>query len=149
MTKIFNTTFEISMRLLLMLSVDKNMSRTIDNLVLADFITNYSKEFGIADSNLHGDSEFRFAEITARRTIAREAIKSLVLDRLVDVQSDNDGFRYTISALGIDLCKSLSSDYAQEYLSYAKKVNEYMKEKSEAELLAIISKKSTASLRKE
>lgn len=149
MTKIFNTTFEISMRLLLMLSVDKNRSRTIDNLVLADFITNYSKEFGLADTNLHGDNEFSFTEIAARRTNAREAIKSLVLDRLVIVQTGKDGFRYSISTQGLNLCKSLTSDYAQEYLSYARKVYGYMEGKSETELLAEIGKKSTAALRKE
>lgn len=144
MAKIINSVFEISMRLLLMLSIDKNQTRTMDSLVLADFITNYSKEFGIAESNLHGNNEFSFTEIASRRAIAREAIKSLVLDGLVAARSSKDGFQYEISAIGIAFCKSLTSDYAQEYLSYARNANEYMSEKTEAELLAIISKKAAA-----
>ena len=144
MTKIINSVFEISIRLLLMLSIDKNRTRTIDNLVLADFITNYSKEFGIAESNLHGNNKFSFTEIASRRAIAGEAIRSLVLDGLVTACSSEDGLRYEISAIGIDFCESLTSDYAQEYLSYARNTNEYMSEKTEAELLAIISKKAAA-----
>ena len=38
--KVFNTEFEISMRLLLVLSLSKNNKFTIDKLVTADFISN-------------------------------------------------------------------------------------------------------------
>ena len=63
--KVFNTVFEISMRLLLILSLSKKKKLTLDNLVTVDFISNYSKEFGLSGSNLHGDNEFSFSVITA------------------------------------------------------------------------------------
>ena len=144
--KIFNTTFEVAMRLLLMLSTTENVSRTIDNLVIADFITNYAKEFGIADSNLHGDNEFSFTEIAARRNIANKAIKSLVLDNFITVSQCTDGFHYTVSELGRNFCNSLTSDYANEYRLFAYKTNTYMKSKSESELLSLISQKATETL---
>lgn len=137
------------MRLLLMLSINESSSRTIDNLTLADFITNYSKEFGIADSNLHGDNEFSFSEIALRRISAQEAIKTLVLDGLVIVHQSEDGFKYSISPTGITFCKTLTSVYAQEYRAFAEKTNTFMDEKTESELLAIISKRTSTSLRKE
>ena len=62
--KVFNTEFEISMRLLLVLSLSKNNKFTIDKLVTADFISNYSKEFGLSHSNLHGENEFSFSEFS-------------------------------------------------------------------------------------
>lgn len=137
------------MRLLLMLSINESSSRTIDNLTLADFITNYSKEFGIADSNLHGDNEFSFSEIALRRTSAQEAIKTLVLDGLVIVHQSENGFKYSISPTGITFCQTLTSVYAQEYRTFAKKTNTFMASKTESELLAIISKRTATSLRKE
>ena len=73
--KVFNTTFEISMRLLLMLSLVDKRGLTLDNLATADFIANYSKEFGLTDSNLHGDNEFSFSEYSTRRSFAQDAIK--------------------------------------------------------------------------
>lgn len=142
MNKIFNTVFEISMRLLLMLSVDENASRTLDNLMIADFITNYAQTFGIADSNLHGDNTFRFAELAARRKMVREAIKSLILDNLVTVSQGKDGFYYAISDRGKIFCQSLTSDYAKEYRLFTLRANEFMKSKTETELLTLISRKA-------
>ncbi len=52
--KVFNTEFETSMRLLLLLTLSKKRKLTFDNLVTADFISNYSKEFGLSHNNLHG-----------------------------------------------------------------------------------------------
>lgn len=137
------------MRLLLMLSIDESSSRTIDNLTLADFITNYSKEFGIADNNLHGDNEFSFSEIALRRISAQEAIKTLVLDGLVIVYQSETGFKYSISPKGITFCKTLTSVYAQEYRTFAEKTNTFIESKTEAKLLAMISERAATALRKE
>lgn len=95
--KVFNTEFEISMRLLLVLSLSNNNKFTIDKLVTADFISNYSKEFGLSNSNLHGDNEFSFSEFSARRSLSQQAIKQLVLENLVRVSYSNDGFIYSIT----------------------------------------------------
>ena len=78
--KVFNTEFEISMRLLLLLTLSKKRKLTFDNLVTADFISNYSKEFGLSHNNLHGENEFSFSEFSARRALSQLAINTLVLD---------------------------------------------------------------------
>ncbi len=126
------------MRLLLMLSIDEENCWTLDNLVFTDFITCYSKEFGITDSNLHGDNEFSFTEIAARRNRAKKALLFLTLCGQIIAYSDKNGFHYTISAQGISFCQSLTSDYAQEYLFLAGKTREYVGTKTETELLALI-----------
>ena len=147
--KVFNTEFEISMRLLLVLSLSKNNKFTIDKLVTADFISNYSKEFGLSNSNLHGDNEFSFSEFSARRSLSQQAIKQLVLENLVRVSYSNDGFIYSITERGLALCSSLASDYANEYRLYAHKAIIYMDSKNEKELLNLISREASKSLRKE
>lgn len=147
--KVFNTEFEISMRLLLVLSLSNNNKFTIDKLVTADFISNYSKEFGLSNSNLHGDNEFSFSEFSARRSLSQQAIKQLVLENLVRVSYSNDGFIYSITERGLALSNSLASDYANEYRLYAHKAIIYMDSKNEKELLNLISREASKSLRKE
>ena len=51
---LFNTTAEVSMRVLLVLdTVSVPISKT--QLVLLDFAATYSKDFGFTNNNLHGD----------------------------------------------------------------------------------------------
>lgn len=147
--KVFNTEFEISMRLLLVLSLSKNNKFTFDKLVTADFISNYSKEFGLSNSNLHGDNEFSFSEFSARRSLSQQAIKQLVLENLVRVSYSSIGFIYSITERGQALSNSLASDYATEYRLYAQKAIVYMDSKNEKELLNLISREASKSLRKE
>ncbi len=103
---VFNTAFEISMRLLLVLSLSKKKRLTIDSLVTADFISNYSKEFGLSSSNLHGDNEFSFSEFSTRRALAQDAIKQLVLENMIGVSYSKDGFQYSVSERGRTLGNS-------------------------------------------
>lgn len=147
--KVFNTEFEISMRLLLVLSQSKNKKFTFDNLVTADFISNYSKEFGLSHNNLHGENEFSFSEFSARRALAQKAIKQLVLENMVKVSYSNTGFIYSITERGKSLSNSLASDYANEYRLYAQKAVAYMDSKSEKELLNLINREASKSMRKE
>lgn len=82
MTKLFNSTFEVSLRALLLLSQTTDVNMTIDRLVAYDFISLYSRNFDLGDINLHGDNEYGFSELSARRTVMQEALKELVLDGL-------------------------------------------------------------------
>lgn len=147
--KVFNTEFEISMRLLLLLSLFKKRKLTFDNLVTADFISIYSKEFGLSYSNLHGENEFSFSEFSARRALSQKAIKQLVLEDMIKVSYSNDGFLYSITERGRALSSSLTSDYSTEYKLYAQKAIVYMDSKNEKELLNLISREASKSLGKE
>jgi len=147
--KVFNTVFEISMRLLLVLSLSKKKKLTLDNLVTVDFISNYSKEFGLTGNNLHGDNELGFSEFSIRRALAQDAIKQLVLENMINVSYSKEGFQYFITERGRTFGSSLTSDYATEYRLHAQKALEYMDSKNEKELLNLISREASKSLRKE
>lgn len=146
---IFNTTFEISIRLLLLLSIVKNKALTLDSIITADFIANYSNEFGLSNNNLHGDNEFSFSELSARRVSIQNAIKELVLENLIQVSHSRHGFQYSISERGQLFCNNLTSDYASEYKDYAEKAIAYMNSMSEVEILNLISKKASKSIGRE
>ena len=146
--KVFNTEFEVAMRLLLVLSQLKKKGFTFDNLVTVDFISTYSKEFGLSHSNLHGENEFSFSEFSTRRTLAQKAIKLLVLENLVEVSYSDAGFKYSITERGQVLSDSLMSDYSTEYRLYAQKAIEYMGSKNEKQLLNLIAREASKALRK-
>jgi hypothetical protein len=148
MNNVFNSTLEISLRILLILYADESNGKNLDSIVTADFITIYAEDFGVSDANLHGNNEFRFAEYAARRSQAQDAIKALVIDRLISVSSQNDGFHYTISDLGKQLCSSMTTEYSKAYLMTAYKTINFMKNKNERNLIALISKEAAKAIQR-
>jgi hypothetical protein len=75
---VFNTSFEVSLRMLIILNtVQTRLS--IDRITALDFIAIYGKDFGVSEYNLHGDNDYRFSEYTSKREIVSQAIKELVL----------------------------------------------------------------------
>ena len=72
--KVFNTTFENMLRILILMSVLAKPANS-DRLTALDFICIYGKKCKVLDKNLHGDNEFGFAEFTNKREKITEAIK--------------------------------------------------------------------------
>ena len=52
MNELFNSPFELSLRVLIILNTAQ-LRLTIDKIVAYDFISTYSSDFGISESNLH------------------------------------------------------------------------------------------------
>lgn len=148
MTKLFNSTFEVSLRTLLLLSQTTDANMTLDRLVAYDFISLYGRHFDLADINLHGDNEYGFSELFARRTVMQAALKELVLDGLVKAIRRSDGFCYEITDIGATFCKKQTTDYAVAYRRLAKATYEKYNGMTEVELMAVISRKATHSLRR-
>lgn len=148
MENVFNTPFEISLRVLLTLSVEDKQTMTADMIVVADFITVYGRAFGITDENLNGDNVFNFSEFASRRELVRKAIKLLVLDGLVIVSKRRDGFRFSISESGQAYRVRIDNDYADEYCASARSAKAFIGTKSEQEVLSLINRHSTMSLQR-
>ena len=146
MTKLFNSTFEVSLRALLLLSQTDDVNMTIDRIVAYDFISLYSRHFDLADVNLHGDNEYGFSELPARRTVMQEALKELVLDGLVSTSRRKDGFCYEITETGAAFCQKQTTDYANTYRRLASATHKKFKTMTEVEIMAIISQKATRAL---
>ena len=67
MPKLFNTPFEVSLRILLILYAVKPLSMTIDRISAYDLMSVYGQDFGISEQNLHGENQFSFSEFSAKR----------------------------------------------------------------------------------
>ncbi|AQU05377.1 hypothetical protein B1778_01165 [Dehalococcoides mccartyi] len=146
MISVFNTPFEVSLRVLLALSAD-GKPLTTDMIAAMDFISVYGKNFGIAEANLHGDNSYKYGEFSNRRVMVKKALKSLVIDGMVDVYQKDGGFHFAINDAGEAFRSSLTSEYADEYAQAAKKAVAYIDGKSEREIITEINRQSTTTLR--
>ena len=148
MRTVFNSTFEVSLRILLLLSESGDAGLSIDRIAAYDFITIYSRYFDLSDRVLHGENEFRYSEIASRRNKAQAAMKEMVLDGFVLVVRSKEGFKYRIAENGNKVASNLVSEYAIAYRELAKLTAKKYSEKTETEIMDVISKASVQSLRR-
>lgn len=148
MNSIFNTPFEISLRILLMLEVASEQWKTADMIAAADFITVYGRDFGISTTNLHGENEYKFSEFSLRRELVNKAVKLLVNNGLINVTTTDNGFSYSINQEGLTYCSRLTDDYATKYRNMAKLTYKYIANEPETKVLALINLHALSSLQR-
>ncbi|MFU0832891.1 MAG: PadR family transcriptional regulator [Oscillospiraceae bacterium] len=109
------STFEISLRILLLLNEAHGADLDEQQIGAVDFISVYAADFGLLDENLHGYSNYRFSEYPARKHLVSSALKGLLLDGNIRFQPVPTGYKYFITDNGKSICKKLTSNYANEY----------------------------------
>ena len=144
--KLFNSPFEMSLRIILLLESAPDMTFSEDRIIGLDFISCYATDFGLPFANLHGDNGYRYGEIVGRRILVQEAVKSLVTQGLIDVTVDC-GYRFVISTAGISYAKRLETDYAREYKAIAKAAIIKYKDNTDTGILATIQTLAVNALR--
>lgn len=148
MNSIFNTSFEISLRIMIILNtVETRLS--IERITALDFITIYGKDFGVSEYNLHGDNDYKFSEYTSKREIVSQAIKELVLRGYIMPHCNKSGFNYSISKEGVAFCESLNDKYAENFTEIAKKANVLFLDYSDRKLIHCINEYAISMLKGE
>ena len=145
MNKVFDSVFENSLRILLLLN-EFETEQNIDAIYVTDFISLYGKDFGISQKNLNGDNNYKFSEFASKRQLIQETLKYLVFKELVWVIYDDLGIKYKINVEGKTYCETLDSDYANEYRINASKAISYLNSKS---LRAVIKEINSMSLKRD
>ena len=112
---VLGSTFEISLRILLLLNEAHGAALDEQQIGAIDFISVYAADFGLLDENLHGYSNYRFSEYPARKHLVSSALKELLLDGNIRFQATPTGYKYFITDAGKSICKKLTSNYANEY----------------------------------
>ena len=148
MIDLFNTSFESSLRILLVLYSIKPHAITVDRITAYDFMTIYGKDFEITDFNLHGDNSFNFSELPSKRTSISSGIKEAALNGMITVRQTKLGFCYAISKSGAKYVESFSSNYARQYLETVRKVHNQNAKKTDAALTTEINNKAIKNLRR-
>lgn len=144
--KLFNSPFEMSLRITLLLAAAPKEKFSVDRIIGLDFISCYAADFNMPYANLHGDNGYRYGEIVGRRLLVQEAVKNLVTQGLIDVTVDR-GYLFSISKAGQKYAGSLETDYAQEYGTIAKAAVSKYKDNSDAGILATIQNLAVRALR--
>lgn len=148
MIKVFNSRFENSLRMLLLLNCFSE-AKDLESLYILDFLAIYGRDFEITTNNLNGDNDFKFSEFQSRKGICRKALKELVLKGLVTPIKSIDGILYQVTDAGKEYAGELKSEYAIEYKDNAQKVIQYSGNYSNRQIMAMINKLSTENIRGE
>ena len=139
-TKAISSTFEMALRILLLLSRVRSHTLNIMQICEIDFIAVYAADFGLLDENLHGYGEYRFSEFLARKSVVWEAVKDLVIERLLDFKLSN--------AVGLNFADGITAPYAEEYrLAVETVINAY--KLSESRMLKEINQYTLRSLQED
>ena len=137
MMAIFNGSFEVSLRILMILYVTQDRM-SMDRIVAMDFIAVYGKDFGVSEDNLHGENNYRFSEYAARRQIMSQAIKELVIRNYIMPHVNKKGFCYSLSDDGKSFCESLNDEYANVYKANLYRANTLFSEHSDRKIIQCI-----------
>ena len=114
--KVFNTTFENMLRILVLMSVLAEPVNS-DRLTALDFICIYGKKCKVLDKNLHGDNEFGCAE----------------------------GLVYSLNERGREIVTNIQSSYSKAYAIGARIVYRKFANYTDEAVLKYISKLATES----
>lgn len=134
---LFNSTFEMSLRILLLLSSDEDKYYSAEKVMILDFINCYSADYNLPYPNLHGKNKYKFGELANRRNLTYESIRSLVTKGLIKVEVDN-GYKFSITDIGKKYVGLMESDYAEEYKKIALASIKKYGEESDGSLLNIV-----------
>lgn len=148
MTELFNTPFETSLRVLLLLETEARTDFSINMIAGVDFASLYGKSFNISEMNLHGDNLFKFSEFATRKELTRDGMDLLVRRGFVDVRPTKNGFIYQISHKGKEFSRQLDTKYSKDYRRQVTLALKHFSGDSEQSILNKINKLAVASLEK-
>lgn len=136
MINIFNSTFENSLRVIILLSNSTAEMRQ-ERIVYLDFITCYSHDFGFSE-NINGNNSSKKAEISLRRAKIEKALHELVVEGFVKPIDKDEGHFFEITIVGKQFSEQLSSNYANKYRKISKSVITQFSDKTDKDLLDLI-----------
>ena len=143
---IFNSTFEMELRILLLMSAAKKKAFSVERIVSLDFIVCYAGYFQLPYLNPQGENEYMFSELAGRRERIQEAVKSLVIQGLLEVGLDN-GYVFSITETGSKYIRKLKSEYAVQYKTIAADAIKRFKDYSDLQLDRMINDSAVKSVR--
>ena len=147
MNNIFNSNFEVSLRVALILNEYHPLCLTSDTITKIDFISVYGSTFEISETNLQGDNIFKFSQLPIRHQLIEQALKRLIYKGLATINFDEKGFVYKISQKGIKYSDSLTSDYANIFKETVNQSRKFIINNTEQDVVNMIRGYSIRSLK--
>lgn len=128
MIQIFNTSYELALRIILQLYYVRSPLKK-DHIVYYDLISTYGASYGIVDFNLNGNNPIFLSELKARNSLISDALREQVKNGFIKPKYSNDGYTYHITDFGIEVASKLANKepYANAYLECFKAAYESLK----------------------
>ncbi|MDP9702408.1 hypothetical protein J2T16_005386 [Paenibacillus intestini] len=108
---LFNSTLEVSLRLLVLLSQDSNKTYDTDRLVILDYFILHAKDIDCEQENLHPSLPLRSSEIIIKRKLVSEGLELLISRGLIEIIYKDTGIYYKSNKLTHMFTNLLKSDY--------------------------------------
>jgi hypothetical protein len=107
---LFNSTLEIGVRCLILLSQAYPTGLHLDELLSLDYVMTHSKDFS-GPENLHPSTTISIAEPFSRREITQRALRAFQLKGLVEEVPADKGFVWIAGDNGAPFVEYLSTTY--------------------------------------
>ena len=108
--ELFNTPFELGLRMVYLLSALRPGGADLQKLVLLDYVIVYSQDVG-GPPSLHTPVPYRNGELFSRRERIEQGLYLMSTRGLVDVVLDDRGLTYVAGSSSFTMVGSLSSKY--------------------------------------
>lgn len=132
--ELFNTPFELGLRMVYLLFALRPGGADLQKLVLLDYAIVYSKDVG-GPASLHTPVPYRNAELFSRRERIEQGLYLMSTRGLVDVVLDDRGMTYIAGQSSFTMVGSLSSKYWRDLQVRCAWVAERFGQSSSTELL--------------
>lgn len=132
-TKVFNTPFELGVRMVYLLLALHPRKADLQRLVYLDYATIYSADLGGPES-LHTPVPLRGGEYTSRREVIEEGLYLMATRSFVDVTATESGILYGIGENGPSLTGLMGGVYSKALADRCRWVTGKFGAKSDGEL---------------
>lgn len=132
--ELFNTPFELGLRMVYLLFALRPGGADLQKLVLLDYAIVYSQDVG-GPASLHTPVPYRNAELFSRRERIEQGLYLMSTRGLVDVVLDDKGMTYIVGSSSFTMVGSLSSKYWRDLQERCVWVAERFGQASSNELL--------------
>lgn len=136
--ELFNTPFELGLRMVYLLFALRPGGADLQKLVLLDYAIIYSQDVG-GPASLHTPVPYRNAELFSRRERIEQGLYLMSTRGLVDVVLDDRGMTYIAGQSSFTMVGSLSSKYWRDLQVRCAWVAERFGQASSNELLNLFS----------
>lgn len=107
---VFNSPFELGLRMVYLLSAIRPLAADLQKLVLLDYAAVYSGDLG-GPQSLHTPVPYRGNEMLSRRALIEEGLHLMSTRGLVEARLDSQGISYVAGPNALALVGSASAPY--------------------------------------
>ena len=137
MISLYNSPFEISLRMLMLLRVF-SVPVSGERLYLMDFLCTNGKRFHFTDTDLFGSHSLQAGALPALKKECRQSMALLTAQSLAEVQISLQGILYTLTEKGNSTSQKISGHWASQYTTNAAQIISALEHRSDTEILTLI-----------